>query len=216
MEDRVELIVDVFENKGQMAKVLRSLSIRDLIDEILIEFEDDLVYLDRQSPWSYSLRRKDGEKPLALSQTIAEHHLSRGTELVFEELPVPLPPAAAPMPGDVYLVYRRQTDADKNRAFKLNWQPAIIGRPDALMQHNDLLAVDLESFPTGLRVSRRHAQIKESGGRYYLECLTNNPLWINDAQVNLGESQELQDGDQIHLVRSDISLTFVSRSRSEA
>lgn len=213
MEDRVELIIDVFDQAAQPAKVLRSLTIRELIDEILLEFEDDLPWLDRQSPERYSLRRKDDGESLDLARTVADQHLSRGTALVFAETPVIVPPGATPMTDDAYLIYRRQTDADANRAFRLNWQPAIIGRPDALMQHEDLLAVNLEPFPTGLRVSRRHAQIEETDGLYYLRNLSNNPLRLNDVSLALGETRELHDGDRIHLVRADIGLTFVLRGR---
>lgn len=210
MEERVELKIDVFEKKGQTARVLRSLTIRELVEEILLEF-DELEYLDRAAPWNYVLRQKDEETSLDPALTIAEHHLSRGTELVLDELPAILPAGASPMPGDIYLVYQRQTDVEAHRAFKLNWQPAVIGRPDTLLPQNNLLAVNLEPFPTGLRVSRRQAQIFCKEGHYYLENLSNNPMSLNDDSEPLHEIHELYEGDLIHLVRSDITLKFISR-----
>lgn len=210
MDDRVELKIDVFDFPGQMARVLKSLTIRELIEEILIEFEE-LPFLDSNAPWNYDLRPPDEGPPLAPEQTIAGHHLTRGTELMLVERPVILPPGAATMPGHVYLVYVRKSDTDIRRVFKLNWQPAIIGRPDTSQPMNELLAVNLESFPTGLRVSRRHAKIYEKNGRYYLEGLSNNPIFVNDNPEPLSGARELADGDQILLERSDITLQFIER-----
>lgn len=210
MDERVELRVDIFEKRGQVARVLRSLTVRELIEEILVEF-DELEYLDRAAPGKYVLHPKDDRSPLDASLTLAELHLSPGTELILEETPVILPSDAEPMPGDVYLVLQRQSDGDARRAFKLNWQPAVIGRPDTLLPQNDLLAVNLEPLPSGLRVSRRQAQITADNGRYYLESLSNNPMLINEETEPVSGVRELGEGDLIHLVRSDLTLRFLSR-----
>ena len=210
MDDRVELKIDVFDFPGQTAKVLKSLTVRELIEETLLEFEE-LPFLDSNAPWNYDLRPPDEGPPYSPEKTIAEHRLTRGTELVLVERPVILPPGATAMPGHVYLIYVRKSDTDIRRVFKLAWQPAIIGRPDTLQPMNDLLAVNLESFPTGLRVSRRHAKIYESGGRYFLESMSNNPIFINDDTDPLSGARELTNGDQIHLERSDITLQFIER-----
>ena len=107
MDERVELRIDIFEKRAQVARVLRSLTVGELIAEVLDEF-DELEYLDRAAPGKYVLRRKEDPSPLDASLTLAELHLSPGTELSLEETPVILPSGAEPMPGDVYLVLRRQ------------------------------------------------------------------------------------------------------------
>lgn len=212
MDERVELRIDIFEKRAQVARVLRSLTVGELIAEVLDEF-DELEYLDRAAPGKYVLRRKEDPSPLDASLTLAELHLSPGTELSLEETPVILPSGAEPMPGDVYLVLRRQSDVDEPRAFKLNWQPAVVGRPDTLLPQNELLAVNLELFPSGLRVSRRQAQITAGDGHYYLESLSNNPMLINEETEPVSGVRELREGDLIHLVRSDLTLKFIARPR---
>jgi hypothetical protein len=215
MDERVELKIDVFDQKGQVARVLRSLTIRELIEEILLEFKE-FEFLDSHAPWNYDLVTREENTPLDPAQTVAEHHLSRGTELALvEKLSLPQE-GARPMPGNAYLLYIRKSETDSNRVFKLNWQPAIIGRPDTLQPQNNLLAVNLEPFPTGLRVSRRHAKIYAEDGRYYLESLSSNATLVNDDPQPLAGARELREGDTIYLERSGITLKFITRPAEEA
>jgi hypothetical protein len=210
MDERVELKIDVFDKKSQPARVLRSLTIRELIEEILLEF-NEFEFLDSHAPWNYDLVMKEDDAPLAPMRTVAELHLSRGTELALvEKLSLPQE-GATTMPGNVYLLYMPKSETENNHVFKLNWQPAIIGRPDTKQPQNHLLAVNLESFPTGLRVSRRHAKIYTRDGDYYVESLSNNPTLVNDDPQPLAGARRLEPGDVILLERSDIALKFITR-----
>jgi pSer/pThr/pTyr-binding forkhead associated (FHA) protein len=96
--------------------------------------------------------------------------------------------------------------------FDLEWQPALIGRPDADAVHNELLAVNVKWLPGHLRVSRRHARITEQGSVYYLEALAeNNPTVLNGQRLSLGHKYQLHVGDTIGLGISNIQLVFVQR-----
>jgi pSer/pThr/pTyr-binding forkhead associated (FHA) protein len=103
------------------------------------------------------------------------------------------------------------------QVYKLHWLPAIIGRPDKNQLLDDRIAVDLESYKTGLRVSRRHAQIVEEDGRYFVESLSRNPTLLRSPDGSLeavdSEKQPLQHDDVIQLERSNIALKFIVRSQ---
>jgi pSer/pThr/pTyr-binding forkhead associated (FHA) protein len=94
--------------------------------------------------------------------------------------------------------------------FPVQWQPAVIGRPDADHVHNELLAANLEWLPEGLRVSRRHAQITEEAGIFYLENLAgrDNPTYLNGRSLAGGRRVALQHGDAIRLGQHGVELRF--------
>ena len=69
MEEEYILInVDVFDQKGNQAKVRKSLSIGGLIDEILREFDD----LDRRIPHAYAIYLRNHLQPLDRNRTLGQ------------------------------------------------------------------------------------------------------------------------------------------------
>jgi pSer/pThr/pTyr-binding forkhead associated (FHA) protein len=86
---------------------------------------------------------------------------------------------------------------------------------------NELVAVDLQAFSTGLRVSRRHVIIYEQEGVYFVESLSSNPASLlrtspsgdgSEQAVELTETRvPLLSGDVIRLERSAILLKFIVR-----
>jgi hypothetical protein len=207
---RLELRVDVFEETDQKALSLPNLTPPQFVEAILQEFRE-LEYLS-DSPSGYRLFKEGAESPLEDEDELSDQVVN-GDRLVLVENELP-PPAGSERPNNsIYL--REQVTG---RVYKLHWQPAVIGRPDKNQPHNDMLAVNLESYKTGLRVSRRHAQITENNGQYFIRGMSRNPTSIRDDAGNTipvtSENRPLQDGDVIHLERSNIALKFIVRDHS--
>lgn len=206
-QTRLELIIDVFEKPQQRAQPLPELTPPQLVEAILREFRE-LEYLSHV-PANYRLEKLAGtllqaDIPLREQVTEADNHLV----LVEEEQPLPADTERPSLP--IYL--REQTSGT---VYKLQWQPAIIGRPDASQPHNDRLAVNLETYKTGLRVSRRHAEITERDGCFYIATLSNNPTMLQrdeERAILTNTPYPLQNGDIIFLERSAIALKFIVRS----
>lgn len=206
-QQRLELFVDIFEKPRQRALALPELTPQQLVEEILQEFRE-LEYLSR-IPAHYRLRKPSGailEADIPLRQQVSG--LDNQLVLIEEDQALPAGTKRPSLPA-----YLREQSS--GLVYKLHWQPAIIGRPDAGQSHNDWLAVNLETYKTGLRVSRRHAQITESDGRFYIAGMSRNPtiLQRGDEQHDLTDiPQPLQPGDIIYLERSAIALKFIVRS----
>jgi hypothetical protein len=204
---RLELRVDVFEKTDQLALPLPSLTPPEFIEAILQEFRE-LEYLSN-SPTDYTLLKADDRLPLAAEEKLNQQ-VNNGARLVLVEEEVSLPSSTKQPTHPVYL--REQVSG---KVYKLNWLPAIIGRPDKNQALNDQVAVDLERYKTGLRVSRRHAQITEKDGQYFIHSLSRNPTALKNSAGELvpvtDEKRPLQDGDVIHLERSNIALKFIIR-----
>jgi hypothetical protein len=206
-QSRLELMIDVFEKTGQRALPLPTLMSVELVEAILQEFRE-LEYLS-DSPANYHLLKAADGTPLNDAEPL-RNQLARGNRLVLVENVVPLPEKTARPSDSIYL-----RDQASGKVYKLHWCPAIIGRPDRNQPHNDRVAVDLENYKTGLRVSRRHAQITEENGRYFIQSMSKNPTSIkrgdDEPIVVADEKRPLQNGDIIHLVRSNITLKFIVR-----
>ncbi len=206
-QTRLDIRIDVFEKEDQWAKPLSSLKPPDLISSIFQEFRE-LEYLSGD-PNDYFLVNKADASPLDPDESL-NSQVSNNAHLVLQEQEQPIPPRTKPLSNPVYL--REQTSG---KVYKLHWTPAIIGRPDSNQVHDDWLAVNLETYPTGLRVSRRHAQITEENGRYYIKSLSNNPTIIKDESGDdkpIGNTPTpLANNDVFFLERSNISLKFIIR-----
>ena len=202
--ERLDLRIDVFEEVNQLARVLPDLTPGQLIEAILQEFQE-LEYLSQRVA-DYQLLKADDGSPLADDQPITDN----GSHLILVETPVAPPAEAQSLTTRAYL-----RDQILGRVYPLYWQPAIIGRPDVNRSDNDLVAVNLESQETGLRVSRRHAQIIEDAGKFYLESLSNNPTLVQSSAgeptLISKEKHPLEDGDKIIFERSNITLKFIIR-----
>lgn len=205
--NRLNLRIDIFEATNQLALVLPTLTPVELVKAILEEFQE-LDYLSR-TPELYRLLKADGS---ALEQTdpLNTQQLGRESRLMLVEQEVNLP-AGTQRPGQpVYL--REMTTGE---VYKLNWQPAVIGRFDK-KQPDDKLAVNLERHGSGQYVSRRHAQIIEADGRFYLASLSErSPTFIvkNGADPRpVAQKEPLDHGDLIQLLdRNKITLKFIIR-----
>lgn len=206
-QSRLDLRVDVLEMKDQRALALPNLTTTEFVEAILREFHE-LEYLS-DAPADYRLLKADGRTPLELQDPLRQQIAGSGRLILVENTPS-LPAGTQRPSQDIYL-----RDQASGKVFKLNWQPAIIGRPDKNQPHDDWLAVNLEPYQAGLRVSRRQAMITEQNGSYFIESMSRNPTVIKKAA---GESvpveatrQPLVHGDIVFLERSNVSLKFIVR-----
>jgi hypothetical protein len=203
---RIELQIDVFDLAAQRALALSALTPPQLVAAVLEEFRE-LEFLG-DDPSSYQLLKAADRSPLDDSAAVGDQ-LGGGDRLILAERVAPPPAGARPPSKPVYL--REQTSG---KVFRLDWQPAIIGRPDRGQEQNELVAVDLAGHPAGQRVSRRHAQIVESDGVFFVEPLSPNPTVVRDGQGNALPAQKrqpLRHGDVVFLENSQIALKFIVR-----
>jgi len=207
-QSRLELQIDIFEKASQRALALPDLTPPELVDSILQEFRE-LEYLS-DSPAEYQLFKAVEKSPLDNEDQL-QNQLTNAERLVLVELMAPLPEGTERPSDKIYL--REQL---WGKVFKLSWLPAIIGRPDKNQPFDDRLAVNLETYETGLRVSRRQAMITEENGQYYIESMSRNPTSIRNGDEQIipvtSKKQPLQPGDVILLERSNVALKFIMRS----
>lgn len=206
----LELRIDIFEKANQRAQVLAELKPPELVSAILEEFGDEIDHLGAD-PDAYWLRKGRGNERLEDQQPLGDQ-LREGEHLVLEEADRSLPAHTHPPSHAIYL-----QEAATQRAFKIPWLPAIIGRPDPELPDNDLLAVDLSIHSAGSRVSRRHLRIWEENGAYYIQAASANPAsLVRDKEGEIpipgGAGREkLIPLDIIRLDRSQIALKFIVR-----
>jgi pSer/pThr/pTyr-binding forkhead associated (FHA) protein len=204
MDDYIDVKIDIFEHSGQRARVRRNLTVRGLIEEILKEFDD----IGADQPEKYTLQLKGGERPLSHNQNMMQLDIQPQDELVLGYVRQTLRQMLDPA---LYAVLVEDTTG---KEFDIQWQPALIGRPNNEAEHNIMLAANLLLLPSGMTVSRRHAQITVTGGRYYLEPLAeNNPVIVNQKEVPFGAQVELRSGDRLSFGRSKLSMTFRTRAQ---
>lgn len=201
----LELLIDIFDRAEQPAHVLAKIKPPQLVEAIVQEFRD-VEYLT-DDPTQYYLARAGDGAPLDDSIELGRQRLAPRTRLVLCEYPAAIPEGALPSSWRIYL--REQS---LGKVYRLTWQPAIIGRRVGSETYGETqqIAVDLQPFPTGLRVSRRHLSLGESDGELIIENLSNNPAFIQRAdgvQVPIeADKIPLLAGDKILLERSQIAL----------
>ncbi len=222
-QPRLELQIDIFTLKKQRALILPSVMPTELVASVLQEFGgtssssevrpelapekyQKLEYLSHTAE-GYQLLKANGGQPLNPSITLG-NQVAPNELLVLVEVDAPLPPNTTRPSRPVYL-----SEQGKNKVYKVNWLPALIGRPDPNLPYNDRLAVNLADHVTGQRVSRRHAQLVEVNNRIFLECLSPNPLLVVSQQGTITQVEHdrypLAIGDTIILERSEIALKFI-------
>lgn len=208
VQSRIELFIDVFEEKDQRALVLPTITGAELVQEILQAFRT-LGYLS-DNPGDYQLLRSD-QSPLENAAPVGKQLANRARLVLVEHAP-PLPEGAQPLTKPIYL-----REEGTGSVHKLGWQPAIIGRPDPKLPHNELIAVNLAAHERGLRVSRRHAQITEENGQFHIQRLSENQTTIKDDQgtatVLNASKHPLEPGQIISLDASQIALRFIVREK---
>ncbi|MCB9137925.1 MAG: FHA domain-containing protein [Caldilineaceae bacterium] len=202
---RLELIVDVFDQPNQLAAALPALKPNELVEAVLEEFQE-IEYLSRD-PQYYELQRVSDGSALAADLPL-EAQLEKDAHLMLVEKTI-APPAGASAPRD--RIYLREQSS--GAVYPLQWLPAIIGRRDQKLGQNELVAVDLSAYTTGLRVSRRQVRITYQGDEYKVENLSNNSTTLirgnNATHLHRGRRHTLLAGDVIRLDRSGLNLRFL-------
>lgn len=202
-EDYIDVKFDIFEYVGQRARVRKSLNVNALKGEILREFDD----IPAEDPDNYAIYLKGAEKPLDEKQTLAELDVQPQDELVFDHFRNLIRRMLAPDQVVSFVEDRTR------KVFEVAWQPAVIGRPSTEIDHNIVLAVNLQTVPDGNWISRRHAQMTFSKGKYYLEPMAEyNPVYFNGKELPFGKKVELKNGDKLLLGPKKLPLTFVTKS----
>jgi len=208
--NRLEVFVDVFDEQNQRALPLAELTPVEFIRAILEEFQHSKMEFLGDNPEDYVLVRTDNGEELSPDATLGEQ-LQNGDHLILKERLAPLPPGTKRPDAFLYL-----RELGGSHVYRIQWVPALIGRPDPTQPHDDWLAVNLRSAETGLRVSRRHAQITEKKGQFFIQSLSSNPTSVlrgrNTKPIPVPQTpMPLQAGDIIILDRSNIMLKVIFR-----
>lgn len=211
---RIECFIDVFNLAGQRALVRREITPSEIIQAVIDEFADEIVYLGKNAT-SYQICRGDDGNPLDISIPV-EKQIRTGDKLVLTEKAQGRPAEAKALPNPFYL-----REVSHGYVYKIPWLPAIIGRSDPNMSENEMVAVDLQNLASGVRVSRRHVRMLTRDGVIYLELCSRNPAsLIRATDGNREELQEhrllaLHHGDRLKLERSDVTLQVIFQAESE-
>jgi hypothetical protein len=197
--DRIILTItsELFDdNPHQEVSVRPNITIRSLVDEILREFS--------LLEGNYSMTQAGTGKVLPLDQTLEQVGLQTGAELVFGRERRRLSQQIVMRGGQYFQTLESPVRAflreePTGTIFDIEWQPALIGRPDAHDPSSAaLLAVDLSEMAEARTVSRQHARITERNGQYFIEGIADrNPTFVNDRELVIGEKRALQSGDKI-------------------
>jgi hypothetical protein len=189
---------DLFDEPNQEASIRENLPIRTLIAEARREFS--------LPEGNYTLTVKSTGKLLNPEKTLEQSNVQTGAVIILNR------ERRAPI-REVSIVdnISRRIITGPHRAFlqeegtgevfEIQWQPAIIGRPDANNPASaSALAVNLGPFEGSKTVSRHHARIVEQSGQYFLESMTDhNPAYLNEGLVRPGERRILQPEDKIRI-----------------
>ncbi len=207
MDEYIDVKIDVFEHVSQRAKLRKNLTASALIEEILKEFDD----ISADSPGKYALYLKGIERPLNNTLTLEQLDIQPQDEIVFNYIQQTIRQMLD------FKNYAFLRDDSANRIYDIQWQPAIIGRPTNEADHNINLAVNLQLHPKGQTVSRKHAQITFSEGRFYIEPLAeNNPITVNGKSIEFNTRKEIKNGDRLVIGRNDLLMTFMTQASSGA
>jgi len=205
MDDYIDVKINVFEHTDQRVRIRRSITVRTLIDEILKEFDD----VDATNPEKYSIKVKGVDKQLDINQTLAQLDIQPQDELTLAYLHPTIRRMIEPQ-------HRASLCEEKSKiTFEIQWTPAVIGRPSTEVNHNILLAVNLQLLAIGMTISRKHAQILFSDGAYFIQPLAkNNPTFLNGKPLAVNSMNKLNSGDQLSFGTRRVNFTFTTRMKS--
>lgn len=204
--DRFNLTVDIKPNKigPKEINVRNNLMVGNLIAEIQDKFNlgGTLQLRPKGSSdvlgWEAPLDQAGVEDEMVLfcEQVIEETGTLDRIELGVRD----------PIEGDFKRVF--VVEKQKLLEFDVNWQPAIIGRRDHRNpSKNRLLAIDLEGVEDLPTVSRHHACITSSGGKFFIEQIQErNPTYVDGRELDPNTKSALPAGSVIQIGR--VSLTF--------
>jgi len=209
MDEFIDVRIDVFEHTGQRARLQKNLTVMNLIEEVLKEFDDIVA----DSPEKYAVYLKGFDRPLTATQTLTQLDIQPQDELVFDYIRQTVRQMLDPRD---YAILQEEITG---KEFDIQWQPAVIGRPSNEMDHNITLAVNVQLLPNGGTISRSHAQITFSEGRYFIEPLTEyNPVILNGRDITTSKKQEIKNSDKLMLGSRRLIFTFktqVSQKKSK-
>jgi len=199
MDDYLDVEIDVFENSAQHARLRKGITIATLIQETLKQFDD----IAADAPDKYAIYLKGADRPLNSASTLEQLDIQPHDELVFDYVRQTIRKMLDP---EQYALLREETTG---KVYDIQWQPAVIGRPDADVGHNIILAVNVLPLPNGMTVSRHHAQITFSEGHFYVEpCAEHNPVFLNGKEIPLNTKREIKNNDRLAIGRSKIMMVF--------
>jgi pSer/pThr/pTyr-binding forkhead associated (FHA) protein len=148
------------------------------------------------------------DRPLNANYTMTQLDIQPQDELVFDYVRKTI---RQMLPPSQYAMLREDTTG---KTFDIQWQPAVIGRPTNEVDHDITLAVNVQLVPNGMTISRKHAQITYSDGKYYIEMLAeNNLLILNGKEMPLNSRKEIRNGDKLIAGRNKVSFTFLSQQQ---
>lgn len=204
MDDYIDVKINVFEHTGQRARVRRSITVKTLIDEILKEFDD----IDADSPEKYSIQLKGVDRPLEANHTLAQLDIQPQDEITVGYLHQTIRKMLDPKD---HATLREETS---NISFDIQWTPAIIGRPSTEVNHNIMLAVNMQILAIGMTISRKHAQIVFSEGSFFVEpAAANNPTYLNGKLLAVNTMNKLKSGDRLAFGQHKVSFVFTTKSQ---
>jgi len=204
MDDYVDVKINVFEHTGQRARVRRSITVKTLIDEILKEFDD----IDADSPEKYSIQLEGVDKGLNPNQTLAQLDIQPQDELSIVYLHQTIRKMLDPKD---HALLREETS---NITFDIQWTPAVVGRPSTEVNHNIMLAVNMQILAIGMTISRKHAQFVFSEGSFFIEPLaSNNPTYLNGKLLATNSMNKLKSGDRVAFGQHKVSFVFNTKSQ---
>jgi len=204
MDEYIDVKIDVFEHTGQRARLRKNLTIASLIEEILREFDD----IAADSPEKYAIYLKGFDRPLTFDSTLTQLDIQPQDELVFEYVRQTI---RKMLDVSEYAILREDSTG---KEFDIQWQPAVIGRPSTEVDHNIILAVNVQLLPEGKTISRKHAQITVSDGRYFIEPLADqNPVYLNGRELPVNSRREVKNSDKIALGRHKLTMTLVTQGQ---
>ena len=207
MDEYIDIKIDVFEHAGQRARVRKNLTAAALIEEILREFDD--IATDSQQ--KYAIYLKGFDRPLTPDNTLTQLDIQPQDELVFDYVRQTI---RQMLDVSQYAILREDTIG---KEFDIQWQPAVIGRPSTDVDHNIILAVNVQLLPNGKTISRKHAQITVSDKRYFIEPLADqNPVFLNGKELPVNSRREIRNGDKISLGRQKLTMTLVAQNQRDS
>jgi len=197
---------DMFDVPTQEISIRENLPIRTLLAETRKEFD--------LPDGNYSLVIKSSGKVLDPDKTLEQSGVQTGAALILNrerrapqrEMSSVMQDFSRRMITGSNRAYLREEDS--GQVFEIQWQPAVIGRPDANNPASaSTLAVNLGLFEGAKTVSRHHARITEQNGQFFLEGMADhNPTYLNEGLIREGERRLLQPEDKIRVGK--FTLTF--------
>ena len=220
MDSYLQLAVEIL-GQPQRVEVLHTLTVKDLIDEITIEFEEELANSHLQRP--YYLWRSSDKEPLDDRQFLRDF---TNNQLIFGSDPPRLRPFILSFEvlsnlHDTQLTLLQRAkiiDRQRQRDLTLTHSTLIIGRKGEAKEFRQWarfeLDLDTDADPEYKKISREHCAIIYYADWFYLHPIsTENGTYLNGRLVASENAMPLRSGDVIRLANvhpaEPVELQFV-------